>query len=54
MAEDAAALAAIIRNGTEAEIAAAYSELIARAGHDAADAIWDEAHNLADDQDADR
>lgn len=45
---DTAALAAIIRDGTETEIGIAYALLIAEAGHDGADEIWDDAHRQVD------
>jgi len=47
-AEDAAALAAIIINGTELAIGIAYRDLIDRAGHDTADEIWAEANRIVD------
>lgn len=48
MTYTAAALAAIIRDGTETDIGIAYRDLIERAGHDAADEIWADAHRQVD------
>jgi len=48
MTDTAAALAAIIRNGTETDVDIAFRVLIREHGHDAADQIWDDAHRQVD------
>jgi len=48
MAEDIAALAAIIATRDEKAISAAYNDLIKAAGHDAAEEIYEAALQLID------